>query len=73
MLFNMLPPLTSLRLKDGIDRVILAGGGPTDAEVYNSQTDEWTVLPSTSGPLSRPFSYVHNGHTFFMGGGIPRR
>ena len=41
----------------------------TDAEIYNSQTDEWTVLPSMPDRFPVPYSYVHNGHTFFMGGG----
>ena len=42
----------------------------TDAEIYNSQTDEWTLLPSTHDKFPRPYSYVHNGHAFFMSGGL---
>ena len=56
-----------------MERFIVAGGGGNaatlPAEIYNAALDTWTELPYLGLAFPHAFSWVHNGHTFFMGGG----
>ena len=51
----------------------MAGGGTyaasIPAEIYNAAEDAWTPLPRLGLAFPLAFSWVHNGNTFFMGGG----